>query len=42
VNYDISPVVTITVTCDLWAPPSGDHIFACGAMSRPPQHFPLH
>jgi len=25
VNYDNSLVVTITVTCNLWAPSSGDH-----------------
>jgi len=25
VNYDDSLVVTITVTCNLWAPSSGDH-----------------
>jgi len=27
VNYDNSLVVTITVTCCLWAPSSGDHLF---------------
>jgi len=32
VNYDNSLVVTITVTCDLWAPSSGDHSFTCGAI----------
>jgi len=37
VNYDKSLVVTITMTCDLWAPCSGDTLFACGAISRPPQ-----
>jgi len=31
VNYN-SLVVTITVTCNLWAPSSGDHLFACGAI----------
>jgi len=30
--------VTITVTCNLWAPSSGDHLFTCGAISRPPQY----
>jgi len=29
-------VVTITVTCYSWAPSSGDHLFSCGAISRPP------
>jgi len=29
-------VVTITVTCDLWAPSSGDHLFTCGAIYLPP------
>jgi len=29
-------VVTTTVTCYSWAPSSGDHLFACGAISRPP------
>jgi len=28
-NYDISPVVTITVTCY-----SGDHLFTCSAIYR--------
>jgi len=36
VNYDNSLVVTITVTCYSWAPSSGDHLFSCGAISRPP------
>jgi len=43
-NYDNSFVVTITVTCYLWAPSSGDHLFACGAISRPPhsvEHTPI-
>jgi len=31
--------VTITVTCYSWAPSSGDHLFSCGAISRPPQAF---
>jgi len=38
VNYDNSPVVTITVTCYLWTPSSGDHLFACGAIYPPPQY----
>jgi len=38
-NYDLSFVVTIKVTCYSWAPSSGDHLFACGAISRPPQRF---
>jgi len=29
--------VTITVTCYSWAPSSGDHLFTCGAICRPPQ-----
>jgi len=29
-------VVTITVTCYSWTPSSGDHLFSCGAISRPP------
>jgi len=37
VNYDNSLVVTITVTCYLWAPSSGDLLFTCGAISRPPK-----
>jgi len=36
VNYDNSLVVTITVTCNLWAPPSGDHVFTCGGIYLPP------
>jgi len=36
VNYDNSLVVNITVTCYSWAPSSGDHLFTCGATSRPP------
>jgi len=36
VNYDNSLVVTITVTCYSWAPSSGEHLFTCGAISRPP------
>jgi len=23
-------------------PSSGDHLFTCGAVYRPPHHFPLH
>jgi len=38
VNYDNSLVVTITVTCDLWAPSSGDHLFSCGAIYLPPHN----
>jgi len=38
VNYDNSLVVTIIVTRCLWAPSSGDHLFTCGAIYRPP-HF---
>jgi len=37
VNYDNSLVVTITVTCYSWASSSGDHLFTCGAIYRPPQ-----
>jgi len=36
VNYDNSLVVTITVSCYLWAQSSCDHLFTCGAISRPP------
>jgi len=36
VNYDNSLVVTITVICNLWAPFSGEHLFSCCAISRPP------
>ena len=38
-NYDNSLVVTITVTWYSWAPSSGDHLFTCGAISRPPHHL---
>jgi len=34
--------VTITVTFYSWAPSSGEHLFTCGAIYRPPLHFPLH
>jgi len=37
VNYDNSLVVTITMTCYSWATSSSDHLFSCGAISRPPQ-----
>jgi len=37
VNCNNSLVVTITVTCYLWAPSIGDHLFTCGAISRQPQ-----
>jgi len=40
VNYDNSLVVTITVTCNLWAPSSDDHLFTCGAIYLPPQQIP--
>jgi len=36
VNYDNLLVVNIKVTCYLWAPSSGDHLFTCGAIFRPP------
>jgi len=38
VNYNNSLVVTITVTCYLWTPSTatGDSLFTCGAISRPP------
>jgi len=36
VNYNNSLVVTITATCNLWAPSSGDHLFTRGAISRLP------
>jgi len=36
VSYDNSLVVTITVTCYSWAPSSGDHLFTCGVIHRPP------
>jgi len=35
VNYDNSLVVTITVAFYLWAPFIDDHLFTCGAISRP-------
>jgi len=38
VKYYKSVVVTITVTCYLWAPSNGDHFLACGGFSKPP-HF---
>jgi len=30
-------VVIITVTCYSWEPSSGDHLFTCNAICRPPQ-----
>jgi len=30
--------VTITVTCYSWAPSSGDHLFTCDAIYRPPHY----
>jgi len=36
VNYDNSLMVTITVTYNLGAPSSGDHLFTCGAIYLPP------
>jgi len=41
VNCDNSLVVTVTVTRYLWAPSSGDHLYTCGAIFRPP-HDPRH
>jgi len=41
-NYGNSLMVTLTVTCYAWATSSGDHLFTCGAISRPSHHFPLH
>jgi len=35
VNYDNSLVVTITLTCNSWAPSSGDYLFSWGPISRP-------
>jgi len=40
VNYNNSLVVTITVTCYSWAPTSGDHLFTCGTIYRPPHYSP--
>jgi len=37
VNFDLSLVVTITVTCYLQAPSTGDYLITCCAISRPPQ-----
>jgi len=36
VNYDNSLVVTTTVTGYSWTPSSGDYLFTCGAIYRPP------
>jgi len=41
VNYDNSLVVTVTVTCYSWEPSSGNHLFSCGAIYRPPHIPPL-
>jgi len=38
VNYDHS----LLVTSYSWAPSSGNHLFTCGTISRPPHNFPLH
>jgi len=38
VNYDNSLVVTITMTCNLRAPSSDDHLFTCGAIYLPPHY----
>jgi len=35
-NHDNSLMVTITVTCNLWTPSSGDYLFTCGAIYLPP------
>ena len=32
-------MVTITVTCNSWAPSSGGHLFTCGAIFWPPQNL---
>jgi len=37
VNYYNLLVVTITVTCNLWAPSSGGRLFTCGSIYLPPQ-----
>jgi len=37
VNYDYSLVVSITVTCNLWAQSSGDYLFTCDVIYLPPQ-----
>jgi len=39
-NYDLSFVVTVRVTCYSWAPSSGDHLFTWGAI-YPPPHFEI-
>ena len=39
-NYDLSFVMTTTVTCYSWAPSSGDHLFTCGAIYPPPPTIP--
>jgi len=40
-NYDNSLVVTITATCNLWAPSSGDHSFTCGTIYLPPHRVEI-
>jgi len=30
--------VTITMTCYLWTPSSGDYLFTCGAIFWPPHY----
>jgi len=40
VNYDNSLVVSITVTCNSWAPSSGDNLFTCGAIFWSPHWRP--
>jgi len=35
VNYDNNLAVTITVTCYLRAPSTGDHLFTRGVISKP-------
>ena len=32
-------MVTITVTCNLWTPSSGDNLFTCGAIYLPPHYL---
>jgi len=34
-------MVTTTVTCDLWAPPTGYHLLTCGTIFRLPHQNPL-
>jgi len=42
VNNDNSLVATVTVACYSWAPSSGDYLFSCGAISRPPHNTHRH